>query len=116
MGHTVMQGGPNVPIEPHSRGPESSEHRTDAAGRRPAQPGWFIHSWAGDRIGTVVEATSDALLLRLNSIDAREVRVPTSLVSSVDAAHQRATLSVDASELDGVDLQTGRIDLAEGST
>jgi len=76
-----------------------------------AKAGWHVYSWAGDRIATVVEAAADGLLVRLNSIDARELRVPAALVSSVDVADHRVTLSVDASEL-GVEPKTGQLDLS----
>ena len=112
-----MQGGPDVPIEPDVRGRDSSRHGTDAAGRLGlVAPGWSVHGWTGRRIGAVVEVSSEGLLVRLNSIDAHEVRVPAALVSVVDATDRRATLSVDASELDGVELQTRRIDLVERPT
>ena len=117
MNAVAMQGGPNVQIEPDVYGRDSSEHGTDAAGRLSLiEPGWFVHGWTGRRIGTVVDVGSDGLLVRLNSIDAHEVRVPAALVSVVDATDRRATLSVDASELDGVELQTRRIDLVERPT
>lgn len=90
--------------------------RLDAGGARAVEPGWRIHGWAGDRIGTVVERTADSLLVRLDSIDGREVRLPTALVSSEEMADRRATLSVDTSEIEGIELQTDKVDLLDGST
>jgi len=102
--------------EPDRAAHDSRDH---AHGTTPetrlVQPGWLVHSWAGDRIGTVVETASDSLLVRLNSIDAREIRVPVALVSGADEAESVATLSVEASELEGVELRTEQLDLLGGS-
>jgi hypothetical protein len=78
---------------------------------RLVQPGWLVRSWAGDRIGTVIEINSDSLLVRLNSIDAREIRVPVTLVSGADEAESVATLSVEANELEAVEIRTEQLDL-----
>lgn len=94
-----------------SQGSDTSEPHV----QRLAKAGWRVNSWAGDRIGTVVEVSSaDGLLVRLNSIDAREVHVAAALVSSVDVAERRVTLSVDASEL-GIEPRSEQLDLSGGS-
>lgn len=96
---------------------DPNDHSDEVSRTAPLiRPGWSVDSWAGDRIGTVVEIAADALSVRLNSIDAKEVRVPMALVSTEDEARQLAILSVDASELDGVEPRTGQPDLTGGPT
>lgn len=101
---------------PHRADDDPDPAAPDDAGRaRTIAPGWRIHGWAGDRIGTVLERTADALLVRLDSIDGREVEIPAALVSSEEPADRRATLSVDTSEIEGIELQTDQVDLLDGS-
>lgn len=120
-GRTTARSAAAALSEPQGPDPERVTHvphdhaDSPATEARLVQPGWLVRSWAGDRIGSVSEVGSDSLLVRLNSIDAREVRVPLALVSGVDEAENLATLSVEASELDGVELQTGQLDLSGGS-
>lgn len=94
----------------------ASSGNADVGRASVVRPGWLVHSWTGDRIGTVADVTPDALVVLLNSVDAREVRVPLALVSGQDEAERLATLSVDASELDGAEPRTEQVDLLGRST
>lgn len=83
---------------------------TTAAGR-----GWRVYGWAGDDIGEVIERHGSLLVVRLKSITGDELRIPVELIGDEDADAKRVTLSVDTSELEGVDLHTDSINLAPDS-
>lgn len=94
-----------------SKGPEAGQPSAEFG---LAKVGWRVHSWAGERVGTIVEVAPDELVVRLNSIEARELPVAAAHISSVDVAEGRVTLSVDTSEL-GVEPRTEQLDLSGGS-
>ncbi len=83
---------------------------TTVAGR-----GWRVYGWAGDDIGEVIERHGSFLVVRLKSITGDELRIPIELIGDEDADAKRVTLSVDTSELEGVDLHTDSINLASDS-
>lgn len=104
-----------APVPDHDSASESRlRPRPGPAPARLIRAGWQVHGWAGDRIGEIVERDGKVLMVRLDSVGAETVRIAVDLISDADPSERRATLSVDTSELEGVQPQTDRITLTDG--
>lgn len=81
----------------------NGERRRPVAGAGTVGTGWQVFGWAGDHIGEVIGTRPGTLIVRLDSIEARQIDIPEVLVSEADLDGRRVALSVDTSELDGID-------------
>lgn len=64
--------------------------------------GWHVHDWAGELVGEVIDRDIDSMTVRVDGSDAFHARIPTRLIVEEDEPRQRATLAVEADQLEGL--------------
>jgi hypothetical protein len=66
------------------------------------QAGWHVHDHAGDLIGEVIERDVDSVLVAVADGGGRRVRIPTQLIAEEEESARRATLAVEADDLESL--------------
>ena len=66
------------------------------------QAGWHVHDHVGELIGEVIDRDVDSVVVSTAGSDGDRVRIPTRLIAEEEETRQRATLAVEADDLESL--------------
>lgn len=75
---------------------------TRSTGTHIVQAGWQLHGWGGELIGEVIDRDADSVVVRVGADGGARARVPIRLIAEEEESAQRATLAVEADQLESL--------------